>query len=137
MDTKAVAQAFLGEENYRTIVKTDKHQLIADEPPRLNGTDLGMNPYELLLASLGACTAITIRMYAQRKDYDLNSVEVNLRLVGETVDNRETSKIIREITLTGNLPEEVRQRILTIANGCPVHRLLTSTMIIESHLTHL
>jgi putative redox protein len=134
METKATVQAALGQENYRTVLAARQHQLVADEPPSLQGTDLGMTPYELLLASLGACTCITVRMYAQRKGFDLASVTVDLQLVAHTVDAREVLKIIRHIGLEGDLADEARQRILAIANNCPVHRLLAQGLTIESAL---
>ena len=92
------------------------------------GTDLGMAPYSLLLASLGSCTAITLRMYADRKMWVVDSISVKLdlyRINNETV-------IERQVTLTGNLSNEQRNRMLTIANSCPVHQLLTGKIDIKT-----
>src|SRR3546814_6763624 len=74
--------ARIGEDRYRTEIEVGPHHLVADEPPALGGQAVGPAPYDLLLASLGACTAITLRMYADRKGWPLLSVEVGLRLLG-------------------------------------------------------
>ncbi|MFC1665315.1 alpha/beta fold hydrolase [Pseudomonadota bacterium] len=123
-------------------VLTDKHQLVADEPQEYGGTDTGPSPYEYLLGSLGTCTSMTIRMYANRKKLPLEQVSVRLRHEKihaqdcsecETVEGK-IDHIDREISLSGPLSSEDRQRLMEIADRCPVHRTLHSEINIQSHL---
>ena len=103
-------------------------QLVADEPPALGGQDAGPAPFEWVLAGLGACKAITLKMYAERKGWKLESVAVDLSY--ENQDNQH--HIHAELTLEGELDEEQRQRLRAIADRCPVHRLLTSPVAIQT-----
>ena len=104
------------------------HRLRADEETGTGGGDTGAGPHELLLGALGACTSMTLRMYAARKGWPLTSVHVALN--GGAVEGRYA--ITREITLTGELDAEQRQRLLEIADKCPVHRTLTGEVMIET-----
>jgi putative redox protein len=117
---------------YKTVLKTSTNEIIADEPLSLSGGDLGFAPSELLIASLGACTCITLRMYANRKLWKLDEVTVFVQLERDIAKN--TTKINREIVLNGNLTEEERQRLLQIANQCPVHKALTNPITIDTVL---
>lgn len=109
------------------------HRWRADEPVPL-GTDAGPSPYELLLSSLGACTSMTLRLYAQRKGIDLKKITIRLRHYRiHDADCRDCEtrpafmdRIDREIELTGGLDESQKQRLLEIAERCPVHRTLKS-----------
>lgn len=123
-------------------IKIGPHQLNADEPTDLGGGDTGPSPYDLLLSALGACTSMTLRMYADRKKWSLDGVTV--RLKHEKIHARDCEecdekvgridKIERNIQLEGDLTENQRQRLLEIANKCPVHRTLNSTTQIHSRL---
>lgn len=130
-----------GEGTYANVVRVGPHVLAADEPPSVGGNDTGPSPYGYLLASLGSCTSMTVRMYANRKGWPLERVGVRLR--HEKIHARdceacetETGKIDRierEITLEGALDAEQRQRLLEIADRCPVHRTLHSEVAVETH----
>jgi putative redox protein len=125
-----VAEAGFG--RFAQVVYDGKHRLTADEPVEAGGLDTGPNPYGLLLAALGACTSMTLRMYAARKSWPLKQVTVRLRQYKiHAVDCAEceqkegkVDRIEREIELTGELSAEQRQRLLEIANKCPVHQTL-------------
>ena len=117
------------------------HEWRADEPLPF-GTDTGPSPYELLLAGLGACTSMTLRLYAQRKGMDLQRIVVRLRhskIHAEDCSECETKtgfldRIDREIQLFGNLDNEQKTRLLEIAERCPVHRTLTSEISIKTSM---
>jgi putative redox protein len=127
-----VVVAEVGFGRYAQVVYDGKHRLTADEPIESGGLDTGPNPYGLLLAALGACTSITLRMYADRKKWPLRQVAVRLRHSKsydkdcEGCDEKpaKIDHIEREIELTGELSDEQRQRLLEIANKCPVHQTL-------------
>ena len=112
---------------------------MADEPAP-GGDDTGPTPYDLLLAALGACTAMTLRLYAQRKQWPLADVTVSLRhsrIHAEDCANCETragllDRIERVIRLDGNLDDDQRERLLEIADRCPVHRTLQSEIVIDT-----
>jgi putative redox protein len=122
---------------YQQTVYTGKHTLIADEPPALGGEDAGPEPMDFLLAGLGACTSITLRMYAERKDWPLTGVSVALTHDRLELDGGRGTVdcIARVITLEGELSAEQRQRLLAIANKCPMHRTLQSNTRIDSRLS--
>jgi putative redox protein len=127
-----------GSGTYTQQITAGHHRLVADEP-RPIGDDAGPTPYDLLLAALGACTSMTVRMYAERKGWPLERVRVTLRhsrIHAEDCADCETTKgwishIDRDIELSGGLDDDQRQRLLQIAEHCPVHQTLTS----EVHVT--
>lgn len=113
------------------ITVRDKFQLIADEPLNVGGDDTGVTPVELLLAGLGSCKAITLKMYAERKGWNLTHVDVN---ISHQKSDRQY-QILVHLHLEGDLTDEQKQRLLEIADKCPVHKLLESGTQIETSLT--
>lgn len=113
----------------------EHHHWLADEPLESGGGNKGPTPTQLLLSSLGACTAITVRMFATRKGWPLTDVEVQLQLDPESTPAGDGRDIRRIITLQGTLSPEQRERLLDVANKCPIHRLLTGKIRIQSSLT--
>ncbi|NNF04736.1 MAG: alpha/beta fold hydrolase [Rhodothermales bacterium] len=141
---RAVAE--IGREHYLTEIIASGHTILADEPERVGGTNEGPSPYDLLLAALGSCTAITVRMYADRKGWDLERVRVNLdhqKVHAEDCDcdaPEDISKvdvIEREVVFDGDLSEEQRARLNEIANKCPVHRTLEGHIVVKSELVEV
>jgi putative redox protein len=122
-----------GSGTYTQQITAGHHQLVSDEPQPI-GADAGPTPYDLLLAALGACTSMTVRMYANRKGWPLERVRVTLRhsrIHAEDCADCETTSgwvdhIDRDVELSGDLDDTQRQRLLHIAERCPVHQTLTS-----------
>lgn len=119
---------------YAQTIQVGQHQFAADEPVSMGGADSGPAPFDLLLAGLGACTAMTLRMYAERKGIALKHVTVTLSHEKIELDGKTRDQMIRHITLEGDLSDEQRQRMLEIANKCPVHKALSQPMLIRSEL---
>jgi len=136
-----VAASLDAEDGFTTQMKVGNHHMLADEPENFGGNDFGPSPYELLSAGLSACTVMTLQMYAKRKGWSLANVEVHTSYSKthaqdcEACEN-ETAKIDtfhRELKITGNLDEKQRQRLVQIADKCPVHKTLHSeTQIITT-----
>jgi uncharacterized OsmC-like protein len=126
----------------RTEVTANAHVLVADEPVSVGGTDAGPTPYDYLLVALGSCTAMTLRLYADRKGWPMDSATVRLshqKVHARDCEECETKygKIDRiglELELAGPLEESQRRRLLEIAEMCPVHRTLASEVMVETSL---
>lgn len=124
-----------GKGRYQQTVSVGRHTLIADEPASVGGADAGPAPFDYLLAGLGACTSMTLRMYAEIKNLPLTAISVELTHEKIEVEGKgKVDRIERIITLTGDLTPEQRTRLLEIANKCPVHRTLRSDIQIDSAL---
>jgi len=123
-----------GKGRYQQEVRIGQHRLLADEPASTGGDDSGPAPFDFLLTALGACTTMTLRMYAERKALPLQQVSVALRHEKVDVDGIRRDRIERRITLTGDLKPEERQRLLEIAEKCPVHRTLSQPLLVVSSL---
>jgi len=138
-DTPLVAVT-IGQAGFASQVRVRDHALWADEPPTVGGTDSGPSPYELLLASLGTCVAMTTRMYADRKGWPLTGVSVDLsldRIHAEDCRDCESAsgpvlRITKRLELQGDLDEEQRSRLMEIADRCPVQRSLLSEIQIRT-----
>ncbi len=130
----------IGATGYATEIRSAKHVLHADEPKSVGGTDTGPTPYDLLLSALGTSTVMTLRMYADRKGWLLDGAKVELR--HDRIHARDcaecdtesgyVARIYKRVTLSGNLDETQRARLLEIADRCPVHRTLTSEILITT-----
>lgn len=139
---KEVAVRLHSEDAFTSEVSVRHHSLTADEPASIGGNDFGPSPYELLSAGLGACTAMTLRMYAQRKKWPLKSVTVHLEQYKDHASDCENmekpgSKIDhfeRVLEIEGDLDEEQRKKLLEIADKCPVHRTLHAPVEIRTTL---
>jgi putative redox protein len=145
LDTKGeqlVAHLDVKEDEFTTSIQTLKHDFIADEPESIGGNDFGPSPYDYLSASLAACTVMTLKMYAQRKKWDLEEVYVYITyskkhsddLMLETDVPKYIDVLQKKIELVGTLDEAQRQRLTEIASRCPVHKTLITDTIIETEL---
>ncbi len=140
--TKHEVVANLGKEGFTTQLRAGKHYFLADEPEEMGGDDFGPSPYDFISASLAACTSMTIQMYVKRKKWPLKNVETHVnhnKSHAEDCENceRNTAKIDifeRVIVLEGNLDEKQKQKILEIADKCPVHRTLHNKVNITTKL---
>jgi putative redox protein len=119
-----------GTSRFFNSVDTDGHQLVMDEPESMGGTDLGPSPFALVAAALGACTNMTLRMYADMKNMALDQVETEV----VHTPGQDGHHFKRTIKIQGNLSPEERERLLVIANKCPVHKLLEQQAVVDSEL---
>lgn len=106
--------------------------LVADEPIAMGGNDLGFSPKELLTSALAACTSATLRMYADRKGWDLEEVKLEITLERDDKENK--TIINRRLELIGNLDDSQKSRLLAVANACPMHKILSNPIDIHSEL---
>ena len=128
---------------YRTMIVAGRHSLVVDEPVSLGGSESGPTPYDLVAAALGACTAITLRMYADRKQWPLEAVTVDVRHSRvhavddancDTDEDVRLDRLHRTIAFRGSLDADQRAKLLEIADKCPVHRTLDRGIVIETIL---
>ncbi|MFN3841320.1 MAG: OsmC family protein [Cyclobacteriaceae bacterium] len=126
-----VAVATIGDDVYKTELVARDHTLIADEPLDVGGKDLGPRPGDFIRMGLASCTAITLRMYANRKGWDVQQIRVQVS--NGPFEGKTSYKT--EIEITGNVDEEQRKRLLQIAKLCPVHKVLTNPIEIDTTLS--
>lgn len=136
MSTTTRLTASIGTTAYQVSLQAREHHFLADEPIQLGGQDSAPSPDEYLLAALAACTAATLRMYADRKGYNLQAVELELLLEQQTIDGKLQSRIQRRLRLVGQLNQAEQERLIEIANKCPIHRLLSNPIHIQTSLLH-
>lgn len=115
-------------ENLSVEISNSRHSIVADVDSKVGGDDTGLNPHELLEASLGACTNITILMVAKRKGWPLTDVKTVVKIIKEEEENI----IKRELTLVGDLSEDQKVKLIEIANKCPMHNFLERKTIVET-----
>ncbi|MFK0090127.1 OsmC family protein [Pseudomonas sp. NPDC090755] len=132
--TDSTVHAELGEIPYSVNLSAGVNQWLADENQALGGRDSGPNPHQLLLSALGACTAITLSMYARRKAWPLQHIHVQLDITREEKTTPMDTAIKRVIELHGDLDASQRERLLGVANACPLHKLLSGNIVIDSQL---
>ena len=125
-------KASIGKDHYKTSLETATNFIIADEPVKLGGAGLGFSPTELLASALATCTCVTLRMYADRKEWPLEQVDVAVSF--ERDQENGGSSMVRLIELHGNLSLEQRERLLQIANQCFIHKTLTNPINISTQL---
>lgn len=120
-------------EKYRIEIKSPTDNvIIADEPVDKGGKDSGFSPKELLAAALAACTSATVRMFADRKEWLLDEVKIDIELERDDAANK--TVINRKIQFIGKLDEEQRKRLLAVANACPVHKILSNPIEINTSI---
>ncbi|QEM04172.1 OsmC family protein [Mucilaginibacter rubeus] len=124
------ATALIGLTQYQTVVNSGGHGLITDEPLEAEGSNTGMNPFSLLLASLASCTVITLRMYINRKMWPIEEIKADVEMF-KTLSG---TRIETKISFKGEVNDEQRDRLLKIANACPVHKILTGNIAIRTNI---
>lgn len=117
---------------YQVSIDARDHRWLADEPEEAGGDDTGPQPGELLLSSLGACTAITVKMYANRKKWPLEDISIEVRFNSAAKPDPLTTVIDMEIQLRGDLTTEQQARLIQIAQSCPVHKVLSNPIIMNT-----
>jgi len=127
----------LGNINYACTVNDGRHEWMMDEPVENGGNDIAHDPYAALLASIGSCSAITMKMYAQRKGWPVEDIAIKMSVATQTVAGKRKSVFKREIIIKGNLSREQLIRLEQIAAACPVSRILEGDIIVETGLTHV
>lgn len=124
------AAAVITHAKYQTTVTSGNHTIIADEPVDVGGADTGMSPYNLLLASLASCTVITLRMYIDRKMWVVDEINIKLKLFSTPNGVLIESKL----DFKGILTDEQTKRLITIADACPVHKILIDNIVVNNTL---
>lgn len=140
---KKIIHIHIGEENYKTSLSAGNHELTADEPKSVGGQNTGPDPYDFLLMSLGSCTAITLRMYIDRKKWQVDDIYVELRHFKDHAEDCEDcdeksakiDKIEEEIIVKGDLTDKQLDRLLEISHKCPVYKTLEGSIEAKATIT--
>ena len=123
----------IGTQKYLCTIFWRNGELLMDEPESVGGSDIGPDPFSTFLASLAGCTLSTLRMYIDRKGWDIPEIKISLNLSQETNENIETT-ISRTITFLGNVSDEQKERLLIIADKCPISKVLKGSITINTTL---
>ncbi|TWR26159.1 OsmC family protein [Mucilaginibacter achroorhodeus] len=126
------ANAKITHAKYQTIVTSDGHSIVADEPVELGGGNTAMSPFNLLLASLASCTAITLRMYIDRKMWIVDEISIDLEMF-KTPDG---TFIDSKLKFSGELTAEQIKRLITIAEACPIHKILVGNVTVNTEISN-
>ncbi|WP_345952437.1 OsmC family protein [Mucilaginibacter sp. PAMB04168] len=124
----AKATTTIGRSQYQTIANSGNHSIIVDEPAELNGSDTGMGPYGLLLSSLGSCTIITLRMYIERKMWVVDEIKAELEIYAVN----DGHLIETSLSFKGDLIAKQVERLLQVAEACPIHKLLAGNIAMKT-----
>jgi len=133
MSTKTKIQGGIGHEHYISKLSMRRHLIVADEPHENGGKDSGPTPTELILSGLAACTAATLRMYADKKGWDVERIDLEVSIRIEKTDAGQISHVESLIDITGNITAEEKARMIEIAQKCPVHKLLSNPIQIQTN----
>ena len=125
------ANGTLGAENYLMEIKTTKHTVMVDEPKSIGGADQYPNPAQYVLSALASCTAITIKMYADNKGWDVGNINVDVKMKDVISTGKPTKTIVKAVQFENPLEDEQIERLLTIASKCPVSKLLEQPVNME------
>lgn len=121
----------IGTQKYLCTISWRKGELLMDEPENIGGRDLGPDPFSTFLASLAGCTLSTLRMYIDRKGWDIPEIRISMNLAQETTDELKTT-ISRSLSFSGEVTDEQKERLLVIADKCPISKLLKGTININT-----
>ena len=122
----------LGSVNYACTISDGHHEWLIDEPVENGGNDIAHSPYDALLASLGTCSAITMKMYAQRKGWQVEDIEIKLSLTSQTIAGKRQTLFTRNILVKGNLNSEQLIRLEQIVTVCPISKILEGDITMET-----
>jgi putative redox protein len=135
MTGSVVVVSETGKGPYGVAITARHHVMAADEPQSLGGGDSGMSPYELLMAALGACTAMTLRMYANRNHWPVENISVEVEHEKVSLaDGKRVDRFERNIRVVGTLTEQQRTLLMAVSEKCPVGQTLQLSSIVETHL---
>jgi putative redox protein len=123
----------IGTQKYLCTIFWRNGKLLMDEPESLGGNDIGPDPFSTFLASLAGCTLSTLRMYIDRKGWDIPEIKISLNMAQETVPELETT-ILKTISFSGNVSDEQKERLLIIADKCPISKILKNRININTAL---
>ncbi len=124
-------------QSYAQMITVDKFNLVSDAPKNISANSVGPDPHELIYAALGACTSMTMQMYAQRKGMDIQGIEVDVQPVTDASKHNELTLIKRLVKVNGQVNPEAMEMLARVADKCPIHKLLVKAVPIETSFENL